>query len=64
MSSALAPERVLMLGILTLVVLLLGGVSANDVLNGGPSKVTTADVANGGPSVTVTVDDVLNGGPS
>ena len=51
-----------MLPILTLVVLLLGGVSPNDVLNGGPSKATTADVVNGGPSVTV--DDVLNGGPS
>jgi hypothetical protein len=51
-----------MLPILTLVVLLLSGVSPNDVLNGGPSKMAKADVANGGPAVTV--DDVLNGGPS
>jgi hypothetical protein len=54
-----------MLLILTLAALLLGGfVTPFDVLNGGPSKVTTNDVANGGPSVTRARADVLNGGPS
>jgi hypothetical protein len=52
-----------MLGILTLVALLLGGtVTPHDVVNGGPSIVTSADVANGGPSIAP--KDVVNGGPS
>lgn len=52
-----------MISILALAVLLLGGtVTPHDVLNGGPSIVTTTDVANGGPSVAPR--DVLNGGPS
>ncbi len=60
----LAPERYsLMLGILTLVALLLGGtVTPHDVVNGGPSNVTSADVVNGGPSIAP--KDVVNGGPS
>ena len=64
MSSALAPERVLvMLGILTLVAILLGGSpTVDDVANGGPSIVTNADVLNGGPSIAP--KDVANGGPS
>ena len=55
-----------MLSVLALVALLLGGTATpHDVLNGGPSIVTTRDIANGGPSATApTVDDVLNGGPS
>jgi hypothetical protein len=51
-----------MLPLVTLVALLLGGVSPNDVLNGGPSVTTTAATANAGSSASV--DDVLNGGPS
>ena len=52
-----------MLSVIALVALLLGGtVTPYDVLNGGPSIVTTGDVANGGPSVAPR--DVLNGGPS
>jgi hypothetical protein len=54
-----------MLSIFALAALLLGaGFTPFDVLNGGPSKVTTMDVANGGPSVAPIADDVLNGGPS
>jgi hypothetical protein len=52
-----------MLSVIVLVVLLLGGtVMPHDVLNGGPSMVTTGDVANSGPSLAPR--DVLNGGPS
>ena len=51
-----------MLPLVTLLALLLGGVSPHDVLNGGPSVTTTAPAASGGSSAAV--DDVLNGGPS
>jgi hypothetical protein len=54
-----------MVAILTLAALLLGGVvTPHDVLNGGPSKATTATTTAVSPVVSPAVDDVIQGGPS